>query len=226
MAKIKMSESFPPYNKKELGEGKYNLIVKNRKAGLSGMTSDTTEFTSEKVTENYENSFKPNVEEADKWGDAPSPTKSIIDSRGSYGIYNPKNEQEDLKGSNIKYDKNGYPINPFLLNEKDEQIRTTGVTGRGNLGKWGPNHAADSSLFRITKGEDGKFEIQQLIITRPTKELAMPGGMIDRGEVPLEAALRELGEEAMDLKADLLNDLLNSSFYIGAGANGDARSTR
>ena len=176
----------------------------------------TNEALQEEVKKAYNGRF---------WADDETPNKEKIQTRGSYGIYSPKNEDSDLNSGNIKFNDNNFPINPFLVNEEGEQIKTTGVIGRGNLGKWGANHAADSALFRIVKLEDGTFEIQQLIITRPTKELAMPGGMIDRGEQPLEAALRELGEEAMDLKTELLNNLLSSSFYIGAGANGDARST-
>ncbi len=39
-----------------------------------------------------------------------------------------------------EFDNKGRPINP---------VGRTGVTGRGQLGKWGPNHAADPIVTRF-----------------------------------------------------------------------------
>lgn len=66
-----------------------------------------------------------------------------------------------------------------------------GITGRGNLGKWGPNHAADAIVTRVS--EEGALEL--LIVKRPSGEWAVPGGFVDAGETALTTALRELGEE-------------------------------
>ena len=66
----------------------------------------------------------------------------------------------------------------------------TGRTGR-ILGKWGPNQAADPLLFRRTK-----TGMEMLAIRRKdTGAWAIPGGMVDDGESPQQAAARELLEE-------------------------------
>ena len=71
--------------------------------------------------------------------------------------------------------ENGRPLN----------IRgRTGITGRGLLGKWGPNHAADPVVTRWKrningdklKGSEGKCILQFVAIQRlDTGEWAIPG---------------------------------------------------
>jgi ADP-ribose pyrophosphatase len=78
----------------------------------------------------------------------------------------------------------GRPLNP---------LGRVGIQGRGTLGKWGPNHAADALVTRIN-AESGLLEI--LLIQRASGEWAIPGGMLDPGEDALTAARRELKEEA------------------------------
>ena len=78
----------------------------------------------------------------------------------------------------------GRPLNPF---------GRTGLQGRGKLYYWGPNHAADCVLLRQHDGA-----LQLLVIKRgDTGELALVGGMIDKGETPEQCIKREFGEEAM-----------------------------
>lgn len=43
---------------------------------------------------------------------------------------------------------NGYPLNP---------IGRTGISGRGVLGRWGPNHAADPVVTRWKRLENGEI---------------------------------------------------------------------
>ena len=84
----------------------------------------------------------------------------------------------------IQFDDEGYPRNPR---------GRTGITGRGLLGKWGANFAADPI---ITCTSD-VGEMKLLVIRRvDTGEWALPGGMVDKGEVLSQAASRELKEEA------------------------------
>lgn len=78
----------------------------------------------------------------------------------------------------------GRPLNP---------LGRTGISGRGALGKWGPNHAADAIVTRISP-ESGLLEV--LLIQRREGQWAIPGGMLDVGESSLSAAKRELKEEA------------------------------
>lgn len=85
----------------------------------------------------------------------------------------------------IQHDaESGRPLNP---------LGRTGIQGRGLLGKWGPNHAADAILTRVSE-ESGCLEV--LLIQRQCGAWAIPGGMVDSGEEPLEAARRELAEES------------------------------
>lgn len=44
----------------------------------------------------------------------------------------------------------GYPRNP---------VGRTGISGRGVLGRWGPNHAADPVVTRWKRLEDGNIEV-------------------------------------------------------------------
>lgn len=94
----------------------------------------------------------------------------------------------------------GYPLNP---------CGRTGVTGRGCLGRWGPNHAADPIVTRwkrkgdkpeeeiIHHKESGKPVLQFVsVMRRDNGEWALPGGMVDPGEPRTATLIREFGEEA------------------------------
>uniref|UniRef100_A0A5S6Q1W6 Nudix hydrolase domain-containing protein n=1 Tax=Trichuris muris TaxID=70415 RepID=A0A5S6Q1W6_TRIMR len=93
----------------------------------------------------------------------------------------------------------GRPINP---------VGRTGLSGRGVLGKWGPNHAVDVIVSRWKRNESGEIERNELsgkpllqflaIVRRDTGEFAIPGGMIDAGENVTEAQQREFLEETLN----------------------------
>lgn len=81
----------------------------------------------------------------------------------------------------------------------------TGTTGRGILGKWGPNHAADPIVIRrnpaaasgrttTTAWNDGTFQMVA-IKRKDTGEWAIPGGMVDPGEHVSLTLRREFTEE-------------------------------
>lgn len=60
------------------------------------------------------------------------------------------------------------------------------VSGRGLLGRWGPNHAGDPVVTRWAKQQDPKKPkvLEIILITRKDSgELALPGGMVDAGLV-------------------------------------------
>ncbi|XP_077867265.1 ADP-ribose pyrophosphatase, mitochondrial-like [Saccoglossus kowalevskii] len=93
----------------------------------------------------------------------------------------------------------GFPRNP---------CGRTGMIGRGFLGKWGPNHAADPIVTRWKRNANGdvicnqttnKQILQFVAIKRKdTGDWAIPGGMVDAGDTVSATLKREFGEEAMN----------------------------
>ncbi|XP_067911371.1 ADP-ribose pyrophosphatase, mitochondrial-like isoform X1 [Heterodontus francisci] len=116
---------------------------------------------------------------------------------------------------------NGLPRNP---------CGRTGLKGRGLLGRWGPNHAADPIVTRwkrevgktVTHSRSGKPILQFVAICRKdNKEWAIPGGMIDPGEKVSVTLRREFGEEALnslelpEAKRQKVKVLIDSLFQAG-----------
>jgi len=82
----------------------------------------------------------------------------------------------------------------------------TGMKGRGLLGRWGPNHAADPVVTRWKRDnkntvviKNGKKVLEFVAIKRKDGGAwAIPGGMVDPGENVSVTLKREFGEEAMN----------------------------
>lgn len=87
-------------------------------------------------------------------------------------------------GQALNFDSLGRPINP---------VGRTGLAGRGLLGKWGSNHAADPIVTRFhpTSGQLQVVAIQR----KDTGQWAIPGGMVDAGESVSVTVKREFKEE-------------------------------
>ncbi|XP_037044814.1 ADP-ribose pyrophosphatase, mitochondrial-like [Bradysia coprophila] len=122
-----------------------------------------------------------------------------------------------------------YPQNP---------CGRTGIIGRGLLGRWGPNHAADPIVTRwkrdntgkiLTDDQSGSKILQMVAIERlDTKEWAIPGGMVDPGEKVSETVKREFMEEALSSTADLsksLTEFFNNGTEVYSGYVDDPRNT-
>jgi ADP-ribose pyrophosphatase len=79
----------------------------------------------------------------------------------------------------------GRPLNPR---------GRTGLAGRGLLGKWGPNHAADPIVTRLHPTTN---QLQMVAIERADQPgvWALPGGMVDEGETVSETVQREFRAE-------------------------------
>lgn len=135
--------------------------------------------------------------------------------------FNQLDGKVDRISSQKKYDViNGVPRNP---------IGRTGVCGRGLLGRWGPNHAADPIVTRWkmeykqrVKGKDGRNILQFIAIQRhDTGDWALPGGMVDPGEFVPTTLQREFSEEALNIEhmteeeRNTLNNKLKELFHSG-----------
>ncbi|XP_071824925.1 transient receptor potential cation channel subfamily M member-like 2 isoform X3 [Apostichopus japonicus] len=128
----------------------------------------------------------------------------------------------------------GLPINPK---------GRTGVIGRGTLGRFGPNHAADPIVTRWKRDrngevmkEDGKPVLEFIAIQRrDNQQWAIPGGMVEPGHQVSQTLLREFSEEAlgeldkteeerMELQAKV-KELLKHGTEVYKGYVDDPRNT-
>jgi len=95
----------------------------------------------------------------------------------------PEIPQSSFSGE-LRHDAAGRPLNP---------AGRTGIAGRGLLGKWGPNYAADPIITRINRHEQ---RVEMLAVKRRDNgQWAIPGGMVDKGEEVSRTLARELQEE-------------------------------
>jgi ADP-ribose pyrophosphatase len=136
---------------------------------------------------------------------------------------------------NFELNEKGYPINP---------VGETGINGRGELGKFGPNCAADPIVTRwkidtegnIIYDEEGNPILQIVVVTRKDNgEFALPGGMVDPGEHASLTIKREFGEEALnslemttdeiDNIKSHIDNLFDDSICIYEGYVDDPRNT-
>eukprot|EP00049_Salpingoeca_infusionum_P017776 m.354303 g.354303 ORF g.354303 m.354303 type:complete len:325 (-) comp16976_c0_seq1:208-1182(-) len=144
-----------------------------------------------------------------------------VDRTSAYGPY--------------KLDKHGFPLNP---------VGRTGLRGRGELGKFGPNHAADPIVTRWKRDEQGEVvrdangEPVLLFVAIQRRDCglwALPGGMVDAGEVATQTVKREFGEEALNsLEVDqarkeeliqLVDDIFAHGKVVYKGYVDDPRNT-
>lgn len=139
----------------------------------------------------------PSVLKQPIWADYP---EDVIVQDGKKPHWNAVDGNVDRRShmGEYKIDDQGLPINP---------VGRTGLRGRGCLGRWGPNHAADPIVTRwkMTGNDQVKFPpdnkpvLQFVAIQRrDTGEWAIPGGMVDPGEKVTLTLKREFTEEALN----------------------------
>ncbi|XP_030829332.1 transient receptor potential cation channel subfamily M member-like 2 isoform X2 [Strongylocentrotus purpuratus] len=158
------------------------------------------------------------VEKGPHWADID--LMSMPESSRPVLLYNQMDEQckynrrSHMKAYQIK---DGLPLNPK---------GRTGLSGRGLLGRWGPNHAADPIATRWKrKPDDGSILMDEdkpvlefIAIQRvDNQQWAIPGGMVQPGHLVSETLNREFGEEALgalnktDDEAALIRNMSTSS---------------
>lgn len=130
-------------------------------------------------------------------------------------------ERESYEG-NIQLDNNGFPLNPK---------GRTGMIGRGLLGKWGPNHAADPIVTRYDPNNSNQLQVA-VIKRKDCGDWALPGGMVDSGESISRTLEREFQEEAGNLKGkekeefdSMSAELFSNGKVIYRGYVDDPRNT-
>jgi len=122
----------------------------------------------------------------------------------------------------------------------------TGLTGRGHLGHFGPNHAADPIVTRWKRDENnqrikhnrtGRPILEFVCILRKdTREYAIPGGMVEKKEKVTETLQREFHEETLNfpnrseqdkhfLAATIKDIFENGGIRIYCGYVDDPRNT-
>ena len=127
-----------------------------------------------------------------------------------------ENELVPLKDTNIQF-RGGKPIC---------EIRT-GIKGRGMLGRYGPNHAADPI---VTKFNFRKWRFEfvsgQRTDTDPP-QWCIPGGMVDAGEAVSQTLKREFKEEvASECDESILDAVFKKGTILYSGPTcGDPRTT-
>ena len=144
-----------------------------------------------------------------------------------------------------KIDRKSYE-GRYLINKAGEPLNIrgrTGLKGRGVLGRWGPNHAADPIVTRWKRDSngdlvlrDGKRVLQFVSIQRrDTGDWAIPGGMVDPGEAVSQTVRREFMEEALDSTTksreevermeNMVKDFFKDGVEIYSGYVDDPRNT-
>ena len=121
-----------------------------------------------------------------------------------------------LNEANVQQDAKGLPVNPY---------KHLVLHGRGDLGLFGPNHAADPIITRDGSKDEPEHVRYVLVIKRkpqidvPSDRLvALPGGFVEEGEGFQTGAIREALEEAVlggEDVFDFLKDRVRNMTFAG-----------
>ncbi|XP_068141841.1 ADP-ribose pyrophosphatase, mitochondrial [Drosophila tropicalis] len=158
------------------------------------------------------------------WADPPLPSETFNPQ------WNHNNGQVNRQSFHGNYEVVGgcFPLNP---------MGRTGIRGRGLLGRWGPNHAADPIVTRWKRDEKdekmqhpktGKNILQMVAIQRSDNKLwAIPGGMVDPGENVSVTLKREFTEEALNFtdKSNMVEKFFQNGVHVYSGYVDDFRNT-
>ena len=151
----------------------------NRQSVTTDGNYQPRDYTAEKIIKNEQKSDRKGV------GGRYADTSDVASIKGWNKTY-----ARSSHAGTISLDDRGRPLNP---------TGATGVEGRGELGLWGPNHAADNIITRTN--DQGELEVL-LIFRKRDQQWALPGGMVEGEKDILNVALKELAEEALDTGDD------------------------
>ncbi|XP_037385636.1 ADP-ribose pyrophosphatase, mitochondrial isoform X2 [Talpa occidentalis] len=178
-----------------------NYHIKARVCPYPGSKVKRSPVPDEKVSWLAEwNDYKPVEYTADSVLAGPTWADPLIGESNFSPKFNDKDGNVERKSQAGPYEiEGGKPKNP---------VGRTGLAGRGLLGRWGPNHAADPIITRwkrdscgnkITHPISGKNILQFVAIERKDcGEWAIPGGMVDPGEKMSATLKREFAEEGFN----------------------------
>uniref|UniRef100_A0A0K0E9K0 Nudix hydrolase domain-containing protein n=1 Tax=Strongyloides stercoralis TaxID=6248 RepID=A0A0K0E9K0_STRER len=161
-----------------------------------------------------------------KWDDYSPP--DYTSSEATNKIWS---DDKELNTNNYKWNAIDGDINrisfmgPYQIstdNRPLNPIGRTGLKGRGILGRWGPNHAADPIVTRIIDNKLQFVGIQR----KDTGEWAIPGGMVDKGENVSKTLLREFTEETLNnTPLKIVEELFKNGILLYNGYVDDHRNT-
>ena len=135
---------------------------------------DPAEYTDPSVLANAED-----LDTGKRWADVERPSLSLLGKRKSFAAGDASSLDAVARVDEVtkRFRNPGGPV---------------GLSGRGLLGRYGPNHAADPIVTRFHKG---RLQVV-LVRRRDTDELAFPGGMVDPGSTVSRTLKGEFTEEA------------------------------
>lgn len=140
-----------------------------------GVDYQPEEYTHPAVYQNAED--LPN---GSKWADVREPDVTVLGKRKSFAGSGSEESLADVAQYDVKKRRFRNPGGPV------------GLGGRGLLGRFGPNHAADPIVTRMRRGK-----LQVILVRRKDSgELAFPGGMVNPGETVSKTLKNEFCEEA------------------------------
>ena len=123
-----------------------------------------------------------NLASGGKWADAANVDPVCLGKRKTFIT----GEETQLSGSGVSYDAKRQR---FLF-----PGGRTGLRGRGLLGRYGPNHAADPIVTRFSP-VTGDLEVV-VVVRSDCDMIALPGGMVNPGEDVAKTLYSEFTEEA------------------------------
>ena len=145
-----------------------------------------------------------------KWADSENVDINTLNQRKTFFGNSPG--LKTFEEAKIEYDGKKKPLNP----------KRTGLAGRGLLGRWGANHAADPIVAYL----DDNGDLWAIVVRRKdTGEWAIPGGMVDPGKIVTQTLRNEFQEEAADIDEKLLDKIFKLSILLYEGYVNDPRNT-